>query len=100
MESSPELTRYAAWAGVLAFGALLAVFDWRRIRGPLFAVLLVAGFVGGLVIMRLYPFSFAGGHYMEGVLLSGGSALAGVGYASASGWLLVRRWLGRRGTRS
>jgi hypothetical protein len=98
MEPPTELVRYAVWAGVIAFGALLAFFDWRWIRGPLFAVALVAGFLAGIAIMRLNPFSFAGGHYMDGVIVSGAAAIAGIGYVVASCLLLLRRWFGRPGT--
>jgi hypothetical protein len=50
---SAELTRYLVWGGVIAIGALLAVLDRRWIRRPLFAVLLVAGVIGGLIITRV-----------------------------------------------
>jgi hypothetical protein len=85
MNLSPDLTRYVTWAGVVAVGALLAVVDWRQIRRPVFGVLLVAGVVAGLIIEQVSPFSFGGGsHYMEGVLLSAGSALALTGYVFAA----------------
>jgi hypothetical protein len=88
---SAELTRYLVWGGGIAIGALLAVPDRRRIRRPLFAVLLVAGVIGGLIITRVSPFTFGGGdHYMEGVILSAGSALALAGYALAVVWRFVR----------
>ena len=48
--SSAELMRYLIWGGVIAIGALFAVLDQRWIRRPLFAVLLVAGVIGGLII--------------------------------------------------
>jgi hypothetical protein len=89
--SPAELMRYLIWGGVIAIGALLAVLDRRWIRRPLFAVLLVAGVIGGLIITRVSPFTFGGGdHYMEGVILSAGSALALAGYALAVVWLFVR----------
>jgi hypothetical protein len=88
---SDELMRYLVWGGVIAIGALLGIVDRRWIRRPLFAVLLVAGVIGGLIITRVSPFTFAGGdHYMEGVILSAGSALALAGYSLAIVWLLVR----------
>lgn len=101
MELSPDLTRYLFWAGIVAIGALLAVLDRRWTRRPVFGALLVIGVASGLIIMRASPFSFAGGdHYMEGVLLSAGSALAlvgyVVGYAFALVWQFARR-LGGRG---
>jgi hypothetical protein len=93
-----DLFRYVVWGGVMAVGALLAVLDWRWIGRPLFAVLLVAGVIGGLIITKVSPFTFAGGdHYMEGLILSAGSALALAGYALAVVWLLVRRfWLAEK----
>jgi hypothetical protein len=93
-----DLFRYVVWGGVMAVGALLAVLDWRWIGLPLFAVLLVAGVIGGLIITKVSPFTFAGGdHYMEGLILSAGSALALAGYALAVVWLLVRRfWLAEK----
>ncbi len=88
-----DLFRYLIWGGVMAAGALLAVLDWRWIGLPLFAVLLVAGVIGGLIITEVSPFTFAGGdHYMEGLILAAGSALALAGYALAVVWLLVRRF--------
>ena len=94
MQLSADLTRYFAWAGVLVIGILLAVFDRRRVGGPLFGVLLVAGVGGGLIITSVSPFSFGGGsHYMEGVIISAGSALALVGYVFATVWQIVRRRL-------
>ena len=88
---SAELMRYLIWGGVIAIGALFAVLDRRWIRRPLFAVLLVAGVIGGLIITRVSPFTFGGGdHYMEGVILSAGSALALAGYALAVVWGFVR----------
>jgi hypothetical protein len=97
MELSPDLARYFLWAGIIAIGTLLAVVD-RRIGRPLFGVLMVAGVAGGLIITRVSPFSFGGGdHYMEGVIVSAGSALALVGHAFAISWQFARRrlWRGR-----
>lgn len=50
---SAELMRYLICGGVIAIGALFAVLDRRWIRRPLFAVLLVAGVIGGLIITRV-----------------------------------------------
>ncbi len=91
---SAELTRYSIWAAVVAIGILLAVLDRRWIRRPLFALLLVAGIVGGIITTKVSPFTFAGGdHYMEGVIVSAGSALALVGYIFAAVWQFARRRL-------
>ncbi len=88
--------RYLVWAGVVAVGAILGVVDLRRTGRPLFGVLLAAGVIGGLVITKISPFTFAGGdHYMEGVLLSAGSALALAGYAAAIILQFVRQLWGR-----
>ena len=81
MDLSPDLTRHFMWAGVGVFGALLAIVDRRQIRRPVFGVLLVIGVVAGFIIEQVSPFSFGvGSHYMEGVLVSAGSALALIGY--------------------
>ncbi len=98
MKLSPDLTRYLVWAGIIAIGTLLAALDQRWIGRPLFGVLLVTGVVGGLIITRVSPFSFAGGsHYMEGVIISAGSALALVGYVLAIIWQFTRRRWGGHG---
>jgi hypothetical protein len=95
MELSPDLTRYFLWAGIIAIGTLLAVLDRRWIGRPLFGILMVAGVAGGLIITRVSPFSFGGGdHYMEGVIVSAGSALALVGYVVPIIWQFARRRLG------
>ena len=92
MKLTPDLIRYVVWVGSIAIGTLLAILDRRCIRWPLFGVLLVAGIIGGLIITRASPFSFGGGnHYMEGVIISAGSALALVGYVFTVGWQFVRR---------
>jgi hypothetical protein len=92
----PYLTRYLVWAGTVAAGALLAVLD-RWIRRPLFGALLVAGVGGGLIITTVSPFSFGGGdHYMQGVIISAGSALALVGYVLEIVWHFARRRFGGR----
>jgi hypothetical protein len=60
--------------------------DRRWIGHPLLGVLLVAGVCGGLIITSVSPFSFGGGsRYMEGVIISAGSALALAGYVFALG---------------
>ena len=92
---SGELTRYIIWAGIVAVGVGLAILDRRWIRRPLFAVLLLAGIVGGLIITKVSPFTFVGGdHYMEGVIVSAASALAMIGYVFAAAWQFARRRLG------
>jgi hypothetical protein len=97
-ELYPDLTRYVVWAGIIAIGTLVAVLDRRWIRRPLFGVLLVAGVVGGVIITRASPFSFGGAsHYMEGVIVSAGAALALVGYVFAVVWQFARRHLGGHG---
>jgi hypothetical protein len=94
---SPDLTRYFMWAGVVAVGALLAVIDRRQIRCPVFGLLLAAGIVAGFVIEQLSPFSFgAGSYYMDGVLVSAGSALALIGYVFAVVWQFGRQRIGGR----
>jgi hypothetical protein len=97
MVLSTDLTRYFMWAGVVVFGALLAVVDWRQIKRPVFGVLLVIGVVAGFIIEQVSPFSFGGGsHYMEGVLVSAGSALALIGYVFAVVWQFACRTIGGR----
>jgi len=95
MKLSAELTRYFVWAGIVAVGTLLAVVDRRWIRRRVFGVLLVAGVVVGFIVEKVSPFSFGGGgHYMEGVIVSAGSALALIGYVLAVVWQFVRRRIG------
>ena len=95
MDLSPDLTHYLTWATVVVFGALLAVVDWRQIRRPVFGVLLGIGVAAGFIIEQVSPFSFGGGsHYMEGVLVSAGSALALIGYVFAAVWQFVCRRIG------
>jgi hypothetical protein len=97
---SADLTRYFAWAGIVAIGALLAVLDRRWVGWPVFGALLIAGVAGGLIMTRMSPFSFGGGSYfMEGVIISAGSALALVGYVLAAAWQFARRCLAGRGRR-
>jgi len=92
---SADLTRYFVWAGIVVVGVLFAVVDRRWIRRPVLGVLLVAGIVGGFVVEQVSPFSFGTrNHFMEGVLLSAGSALALIGYVFAVIWQFVRRRIG------
>lgn len=84
MKLSPDTTRYLVWSAVVALGALPAVVDRRLPRRWLFGCLLVVGIGAGLLLSAVSPFSFGGSsHYMEGVIISGGSALALAGYAVA-----------------
>jgi uncharacterized membrane protein len=100
MQLSADLMRYVIWAGVVAIGAILAVVDRRWARFPLFGILLAAGIGGGLIITRVSPFNFGGGsHYMEGVIISGGSALALAGYILAFASQLACRRFTTRGRR-
>ena len=100
MQPDSGLTRYVVWAGIVAIGVLLAVVDRRWIRWPLCGMLLVAGVAGGLVITQVSPFTFSGGdHFMEGVILSAGSALMLAGYSLATVGQLARRYLGGRSRR-
>jgi hypothetical protein len=100
MNLSPGLTRYLVWAGVTAIGVLLAVFDRRWIGRPLFGVLLVAGVISGVIITRVSPFTFSGGdHFIEGLLLAAGSALALIGYVLAFVWQFARRLMSQRSRR-
>jgi hypothetical protein len=95
MTLSPDMTRYFAWAGVVVAGSLLAIADWRWIKRPVFGLFFVAGVIGGIVVTELSHFDFAtGGYFMEGVLISGGSALALVGYAFATIAQFVLRRIG------
>ena len=87
------MTRYFVWAAVVVAGALLAVVDWRWIKRPVFGALLVLGVLGGAIATNVSPFTFGtGGYYMEGVIISAGSALALVGYVCAiAGQFACRR---------
>ena len=97
MDRSPDMTRYFMWAGVVVFGALLAVVDRRQIRRPVLGLLLVFGVVAGFIIEQVSPFSFGvESHYMEGVLVSAGSALALIGYVFAVIWQFVSQSIGGR----
>jgi hypothetical protein len=78
------MTRYLVWVGAVVAGTVLAFIDWRWIRRPVFASFLVAGVVGGVIITKVSPFTFAGGdYYMDGVIVAAGSALALFGYVLA-----------------
>ena len=84
MTLSQDMTRYLLWTAVVVAGALLAIVDWRWTRRPVFRALLVTGIVGGIIVTNVSPFDFVtGGYYMEGVIISGGSALALAGYVFA-----------------
>ena len=97
MDRSPDMTRYFMWTGVVVFGALLAVVDRRQIRRPVFGLLLVIGIVAGFIIEQVSPFSFGvESHYMKGVLVSAGSALALIGYVFAVIWQFVSQSIGGR----
>ena len=92
------MTRYFVWAAVVVAGALFAVVDWRWIKRPVFGALLVAGVLGGTIVINVSPFTFGtGGYYMEGVILSAGSALALVGYVFAMAGQFACRRIGGRG---
>jgi hypothetical protein len=95
MNLFPDMTRYFAWAAGVVVGALFAVVDWRWIRRPILGLLLAAGVGAGTIVTQVSPFTFgAGGHYMEGVLVAAGSALALTGYVLAAGWQFARRRIG------
>ncbi len=95
MDVSADLFRYLVWALVVIVGALLAVVDWWKIRRPVLGVLLLLMIAGGFVITVFSPFNFAdGGYYMEGIILSAGSALAFAGYLIGALILLVWRKIG------
>jgi hypothetical protein len=79
------MTRYLIWAAVVIIGTLLAVCDWRWLRRPWFAVLLLAVMCGGFIAMQVSPFNFSdGGYALQGLLAAGGAGLALIGYAAAS----------------
>jgi hypothetical protein len=93
-----DMTRYFVWAGVVVAGALFAVADWRWIKRPVFGALLVAGVLGGTIVINVSPFTFGtGGYYMEGVIISAGSALALVGYVFAIAGQFACRRIGGHG---
>ena len=79
-------------------GAALAIVDWRWIKRPACGALLVIGIVGGIIVTNASPFTFGtGSYYMEGVLISAGSALALVGYVLAAIGHFVCRRIRRHG---
>lgn len=79
-------------------GAVLTVVDWRWIRRPVCGALLIAGIIGGIIVTNVSPFTFGtGSYYMEGVLISAGSALALVGYVLAAVGQFVCRRIRRHG---
>ncbi len=85
MNLSPDVMRYLIWVGVVVLGMMLAEVDRRVIGRWLFGFLLVAGVVGGLALTVVSPFSFGGSsYYMEGVIISAGSAMALIGYLAAA----------------
>ena len=90
---SQDLTRYFVWAAVVMAGGVLAIVDWRWIKRPLCGALLIVGMVGGIIVTNVSPFTFGtGSYYMEGVLISAGSALALTGYVLAAiGRFVCRR---------
>lgn len=80
-----EFTRYTQWALAVLAGVPLAFVDWRLIKRPIFGVVLVLGIAAGAAVTFFSPFNFAdGGYYMEGILVSAGSALVFIGYVPAS----------------
>lgn len=93
---STDMTRYLIWASVVGLGMVLAVVDRRVIGRWVFGLLLIAGVAAGLALTVVSPFTFAGGdYYMEGVIVSVGSALALIGYVAA----VLARFLVLRFTR-
>jgi hypothetical protein len=97
MNLPADLTRYVMWTAVVVAGAPLAFVDRRQIGRPVFGVLLVGGAVAGFIVEQVSPFGFgAGGYYMEGVLVSAGSALALIGYVFAVVLQVVWRSVGAR----
>jgi len=94
---SPDQTRFLVWAAVVVAGGVFAVLEWRWTRWPVFGLFLVAGLVGGAMTTQLSSFTFGGdSYYMQGVLISGGSALALGGYAFTLVCRLAIRLLVRR----
>ena len=84
MDNSAELTRYTIWALVVLAGIPLAIVDWQMIKRPIFGVLLILGISAGATVTFFSPFNFAdGGYYMEGIIVSAGSALVFLGYVPA-----------------
>lgn len=75
--------RYLAWA-LVALGMLVAaVVDERRIGWPVFGGLAVAAGAGGLIVVQVSRFGFAGGdHDLEGVTRRLGSGSGPLGRAA------------------
>ena len=93
---STEGVRYLAWAGVVILGMVLALVDTRAIGRWICGGLLAMGIVAGLLVTVASPFSFgSSSHYMEGVIISGGSALALAGYVTGRALLFLRGRLRR-----
>jgi hypothetical protein len=79
-----DLTRYLIWSSVVVAGMAMAYIDRRLIGRKILAALLLLAVAGGLLITQFNPFSFgSSSHYMEGVIVSGGAALALTGYLVA-----------------
>ena len=99
MKLSPDATRYLIWAAVVVLGMLLAVVDRRMLGRWVLGVLLIACAAGGLLLTVVSPFSFgATSYYMEGVIISAGSALALIGYFIALLLHFLSLRIGRSGT--
>lgn len=98
MAPPTPLTAYFVWAVIVAGGALLALADRRWVRRPLLGLVLAIGVVGGFVVTKMSRFDFVtGGYYLQGVLISAGSALALIGYVLATVWHFIRQRIrGRR----
>ena len=85
MDNSSELTQHTIWTMVMLAGVPLAFVDWQMIKRPIFGVLPILGISAGATVTFFSPFNFGdGGYYMEGILVSGGSALVFIGYVPAS----------------
>jgi len=84
---------------MVVLGAALAIIDRRVLGRWILACVLLAGVAAGMLITVASPFRFGGtSYYMEGVILSGGSILALIGYAVALlTFLGFRHFGGKRG---
>ncbi len=92
MSASPDLYRYFVWGAAVAAGVALAIVDRRLLRRWVAVWLLAAGVGGGLLTTVASPFRFGGtSHYMEGVIVAGGSALALIGYVLGIAGLAIFR---------
>ncbi len=86
LKLSPDAMRYMVWSAAVVLGALLAFVDRQLIGRWVFGFLLLASVGGGLLLTVVSPFRFGGtSHYMEGVIISAGSALGLAGYILAFG---------------